>query len=147
MARGAPADLVDVDGAVLLVVFKGQEAMLYVSVRMRGAKGSLEREPHLLLGSWVVGSGVLERERDWRCCAGGESDGGAAGWARASVGMSKMWRVFVSDVRARRSLVGEMARERIVAGVTPRRSSARREVLYVLWMRIMVPLYCESASG
>ena len=75
----APDDLVSVVEVADAEMLKGHEAIEYVSVRIRGAKGSLEREPHLLLGTCVVDSGVLERERECRRIVSEERDGCGGG--------------------------------------------------------------------
>ena len=54
-------------------------------------------------------------------------------------GRSKMWRVALSEVTARRALEGEMAREKMAAGSTPRRSSEMRVQFEVEKRRIRVP--------
>lgn len=59
---------------------------------------------------------------------------GFFGW-----GTSKMWRVALSEVHARRVPDGLKAREKTVAGSIPRRSSATLAQLPVAWTRIMVP--------
>lgn len=51
-----------------------------------------------------------------------------------------MWRVDLSDVTASSWELGEMAREKIEAWSTPRRSSAMRAQLVVVKRRTNVPL-------
>lgn len=54
-------------------------------------------------------------------------------------GTSKTWSVALSEVQARRVPDGLKAREKMVAGSMPRRSSVTRAQLLVAWTRIIVP--------
>lgn len=112
----------------------GAEAKEYVSEKRRGRRGMEARMPHLV---WLAG---VEDEE--------EAEEGLEERAIAVVdeewGRSKRCRVALSEVTARRVLEGEMARERMAAGSTPRRNSEMRAQLMVEKRRISVPCTQEN---
>lgn len=128
-------------------ISKCVDAMLYVSLNMRGRSGILLKKPHLFWGGSSSVAGV-ETRGDWeRLRLLGalmglvedflEEDGGGrpGSWVR-----SKTWRVDLSDVTARRDVSGDIAMLKMKAGSTPRRSSASLAQFCVEKTRMRVPV-------
>ncbi|KAL8645550.1 MAG: hypothetical protein Q9210_006644, partial [Variospora velana] len=111
----------------------GAEAKEYVSEKRRGRRGMEAKIPHLVgLEGWEEEEEVVEEGLEERAAAAAA----AAVVEEEEWGRSKMWRVALSEVTARRVFEGEMARERMAAGSTPRRSSEMRAQFVVEKRRI-----------
>lgn len=113
-------------------VSKCAEATEYTSENTLGSNGILPRIPHF----WFDDSSLME-PKDPPCI--GPRCRVSLGGGLKGCGKSKICKVDLSEVTARRLLSGEMAMEKIVAWSTPRRSSAIRAQLRVANIRIRVP--------
>jgi hypothetical protein len=109
----------------------GTDANEYTSEKKLGISGILPRIPHLPFPSPSPGPG----SRLLVDCVGVV----AFFPALFGFGTSKICKVDLSDVQARRSPEGLKAREKMVAGSMPRRSSAILAQLDVEKTRIIVP--------
>ena len=114
-----------------------------MSEKTRGRRGILLKIPHFcLLPSSTLP--LMERLGELRWCLLGDMD--PLREYGLVLGRSKMCSVDLSEVTARRELLGEMAIEKITAGSTPLRNSPIRAQLPVENTRMSVPVSLAVAS-